>query len=120
MRLKAFAGSSAAVLSVCIAPLAWAQQEPAGESVVVSGSITERNILEAAHAISVVGRQDIRQAGPMINASEALQRLPGIVANNRSNFAQDLQISSRGFGARAGFRGAWPAHRGRRHSRQRA
>lgn len=75
----------------------------ASESVVVSGSLTERAILDAPHAISVVDRSEIRQAGPMINISEALQRLPGIVANNRSNFAQDLQISSRGFGARAGF-----------------
>lgn len=37
------------------------------------------------------------------NLSEPLQRLPGIVALNRENYAQDLQISSRGFGARAQF-----------------
>lgn len=73
------------------------------EPVVVSGSLIERTALEAPYAISVVDREQIRLSGPMINASEALQRLPGIVANNRSNFAQDLQISSRGFGARAGF-----------------
>lgn len=78
--------------------------EPApAEPVVISGSLVERTVLEAPYAISVIDRQEIRQAGAMINASEALQRLPGIVANNRSNFAQDLQISSRGFGARAGF-----------------
>ncbi len=70
---------------------------------VISGSLLERALLETPYAISVVDRQDLRSAGPMINASEALQRVPGLVANNRSNFAQDLQISSRGFGARAGF-----------------
>lgn len=37
------------------------------------------------------------------NVSEPLQRLPGILALNRQNYAQDLQISSRGFGARAAF-----------------
>ncbi|UAW98545.1 TonB-dependent receptor [Halopseudomonas nanhaiensis] len=37
------------------------------------------------------------------NVSESLQRLPGIVALNRQNYAQDLQISSRGFGSRAQF-----------------
>lgn len=37
------------------------------------------------------------------NLSEPLQRLPGIVALNRENYAQDLQVSSRGFGARAQF-----------------
>ncbi|WP_185268837.1 TonB-dependent receptor plug domain-containing protein, partial [Halopseudomonas xiamenensis] len=35
------------------------------------------------------------------NLSESLQRVPGLVALNRQNYAQDLQISSRGFGARA-------------------
>ncbi len=39
----------------------------------------------------------------MINLSESLVRVPGIVALNRWNYAQDLQISSRGFGARATF-----------------
>lgn len=37
------------------------------------------------------------------NLSESLQRVPGLVAVNRQNYAQDLQISSRGFGARAAF-----------------
>ena len=39
----------------------------------------------------------------MINSSEGLARVPGLVVANRSNCAQDLQISSRGFDARAGF-----------------
>ena len=29
--------------------------------------------------------------------------MPGLVAQNRQNYAQDLQISSRGFGARSAF-----------------
>src|SRR5690606_33383658 len=37
------------------------------------------------------------------NLSESLQRVPGLVALNRQNYAQDLQISSRGFGARSQF-----------------
>ncbi len=39
----------------------------------------------------------------MVNLSESLARVPGLVVNNRHNYAQDLQISSRGFGARAAF-----------------
>lgn len=78
-------------------------EAPRAEPVVISGSLIERTVLDAPYAISVIDQQDIRAAGAMINASEALQRLPGLVANNRSNFAQDLQISSRGFGARSGF-----------------
>jgi iron complex outermembrane receptor protein len=38
-----------------------------------------------------------------VNLSETLGRVPGLLAQNRQNYAQDLQISSRGFGARATF-----------------
>ena len=37
------------------------------------------------------------------NLSESLQRVPGLEALKRQNYAQDLQISSRGFGARSQF-----------------
>jgi iron complex outermembrane receptor protein len=35
--------------------------------------------------------------------SESLWRVPGLTVANRNNYAQDLQISSRGYGARASF-----------------
>ncbi len=38
-----------------------------------------------------------------MNLSESLGRVPGIFVQNRQNYAQDLQISSRGFGARSTF-----------------
>lgn len=94
------------------AALAWptlllAQQVPAAdnslEPVVISGSTRERRVLEAPYAIGVVGETAIRSAGPMINLSEAMAQVPGVLVANRNNYAQDLQISSRGFGARAGF-----------------
>lgn len=46
---------------------------------------------------------DLRPQSLGANVSESLQRVPGVVALNRQNYAQDLQISSRGFGARAQF-----------------
>lgn len=39
----------------------------------------------------------------MVNLSEALDRVPGLTVNLRNNYAQDLQLSSRGFGARSTF-----------------
>ena len=75
----------------------------AQQTIVVIGSATTRAAHDAPFAISVVDRDEIRRAGPMINASEALVRVPGLVASNRSNYSQDLQVSSRGFGARATF-----------------
>ena len=90
-----------------LAPLpTWGQAaQPASQSgtIVITGSLRGQAVLEAPYAISAVGREDLRSAGAMINLSEALARVPGLVVANRNNYAQDLQISSRGFGARAGF-----------------
>lgn len=72
-------------------------------AVVVTGSVSERALEAAPYAASIVDADTLRQAGPMVNLSEALARVPGITANNRQNYAQDLQLSSRGFGARAPF-----------------
>lgn len=75
----------------------------AAEQIVITGSIAEREALDAPYAIGSVDREALRTSGPQINLSEALVRVPGLNAANRSNFAQDLQISSRGYGARATF-----------------
>jgi len=53
-----------------------------------------------------VDRVDVKALGvglPLVDLSEVLSRVPGIVVQNRQNFAQDTQISARGFGARASF-----------------
>ncbi|MEY3251760.1 MAG: hypothetical protein RL227_733, partial [Pseudomonadota bacterium] len=75
----------------------------ATERVIISASGAELRAFDAPHAASVVGADELRTGGPMINLSESLSRVPGLVANNRSNYAQDLQLGSRGFGARASF-----------------
>ena len=71
--------------------------------VVISGSGIERRAFDTPHSISVIDAKDLRSAGPMVNLSETLNQVPGLVANLRNNYAQDQQISSRGFGARATF-----------------
>ncbi len=71
--------------------------------VVVTGSRAEAASFDMPAAIDVVGREQIATGQPRVNASEALIAVPGVVANNRQNYAQDLQISSRGFGARSAF-----------------
>lgn len=38
-----------------------------------------------------------------VNLTETLKGVPGLQLNNRENYAQDLQISMRGFGARSTF-----------------
>ena len=73
------------------------------DAITVTGTRVERPSLEIPAAVDRVEAEDIRFARPMINLSESLGRVPGISVQNRQNYAQDLQISSRGFGARSTF-----------------
>jgi iron complex outermembrane receptor protein len=73
------------------------------DTVVVTSQRTRQSEFDSAAAISAVTRDDIEQAGPQVNLSEALARVPGISVLNRQNYAQDLQLSIRGFGARSTF-----------------
>jgi len=71
--------------------------------VVVSATRVGHTIFDMPAAIDVIDATRIRDGQPRVNASEALAAVPGLVAQNRQNYAQDLQISSRGFGARSAF-----------------
>nr|WP_315402357.1 TonB-dependent receptor [uncultured Duganella sp.] len=73
------------------------------EVVVVSATRVGHTVFDMPAAIDVVDAARINDAQARVNASEALVAVPGLVAQNRQNYAQDLQISSRGFGARSTF-----------------
>lgn len=74
-----------------------------GETLVVSATRLPRPVLSLPAAVDTISRGAIREGNPQVNLSETLNRVPGIVVQNRQNYAQDLQVSSRGFGARASF-----------------
>ncbi|MBW6087799.1 Plug domain-containing protein [Escherichia coli] len=63
--------------------------------------------LDTPAAVSVVDGEEMRLATPRINLSESLTGVPGLQVQNRQNYAQDLQLSIRGFGSRStyGIRG---------------
>lgn len=73
------------------------------DGVVVSASRSEQRSFDAPAAIAEVSRNEIESGGPQVNLSESLSRVPGLTILNRQNYAQDLQISIRGFGARSAF-----------------
>lgn len=54
-------------------------------------------------ALSVVQVDPASAGRPGVNFSEVLAGVPGILARDRQNYAQDEQISIRGFGSRATF-----------------
>jgi iron complex outermembrane receptor protein len=70
---------------------------------VVTGVPSPRPESQMPASIGVVDTDDLHVARPGFSLAESLERIPGIVANDRQNYAQDLQIQSRGFGARSSF-----------------
>jgi iron complex outermembrane receptor protein len=71
--------------------------------IVVTATRTAERAFELPVAIDTVGADEIQRGQLQINLSESLQRVPGISIQSRWNYAQDLQLSIRGFGARANF-----------------
>ncbi len=88
------------------------------EEVVVSATRIPTDITDLPFAVGRVGREEIQFARQQLGLDEALATIPGLFFQNRYNFAQDLRIAIRGFGARANFgiRGI-PPHRPPRSSR---
>jgi iron complex outermembrane receptor protein len=85
---------------------AQAQTDPAPatlDPVVVTATRRAERSFDVPASIDVIDGSTIRDGQPAINISEPLVRVPGVFAANRNNYAQDVQVSSRGFGARATF-----------------
>ncbi|HET7731463.1 MAG TPA: TonB-dependent receptor [Usitatibacter sp.] len=89
-----------AAILAAFAPSAFAQQQ---ETVVVTATRLPQAGFDVPAAVDAIDGRVIREGNPQVNLSETLNRVPGIVVQNRQNYAQDLQISSRGFGARSTF-----------------
>lgn len=71
--------------------------------VTVTATRSAERLFDVPASADVIDGTTIRDGQPGINLSESLVRVPGIFAANRNNYAQDLQLSSRGYGARATF-----------------
>jgi iron complex outermembrane receptor protein len=91
-------------LVACAAGLAassaFAQQQ---DTITLSTTRLPQPGYELPAAIDAVDARTIREDNPQVNLSESLNRVPGLNVQNRQNYAQDLQVSSRGFGARSTF-----------------
>ena len=58
---------------------------------------------DLAGSVDRVEGEDMRRDALQVNLSESLGAVPGLQLQNRQNYAQDLQLSVRGFGARSTF-----------------
>ena len=63
----------------------------------------ERALLQSPAAVSQVDEEDLQTARQQLQLDETLQRVPGLFFQNRYNFAQNLRLAIRGFGARSPF-----------------
>ena len=93
----------AMLLAGSVAPAVHAQLASAAEPIVVSASRRPEPLWDTPAALSLISSDQMDGAGVRVQAAEALQRLPGMLAVDRGNYAQDPQLAVRGFGARAAF-----------------
>src|SRR6266436_7537589 len=93
-------GRRVAATLLALAPACAVAQE---DVVVISATRVPQPSLEIPASVDRIYADEIREGRPQVNLSESLGRVPGISVQNRQNYAQDLQIQSRGFGARSTF-----------------
>lgn len=92
-----------AALPALLLPLIAAAQAADEQTMVVTAAPTMVSELDTPAAVSVVNGDEMRQAAPRVNLSESLGAVPGLQVQNRQNYAQDLQLSIRGFGSRSTY-----------------
>ncbi|HZE61573.1 MAG TPA: TonB-dependent receptor, partial [Burkholderiales bacterium] len=93
---KKLGGLALAAASAC----ATAQEH---DAIVVTATRVSQSALDIPASVDRIYGDEIREDHALVNLSESLGRVPGIAVQNRQNYAQDLQIQSRGFGARSTF-----------------
>src|SRR5512146_1019024 len=85
-------------------PTAWAQSADNAPLVLDPVTVTATRHAERAFgvpaSVDTIDARAIHDGQPQVQLSETLVRIPGVCAANRQKYAQDVQVSSRGFGAR--------------------
>jgi iron complex outermembrane receptor protein len=91
------------LLSLFASTSAFADEIKQLSPTVVTATRYETNSFDLPLSIDAVTGSEIRDARTGANLSEIAPRIPGVVINYRSTAAQELSISTRGFGARSQF-----------------
>ena len=97
--------SKSLIALTSLAPaFAWAQTAPVElDRVQVTATHAPAAARDVPASVSVIDRDDGRTDSLGAALSERLTTVPGLLARDRRNYAQDEQISIRGFGTRASF-----------------
>jgi iron complex outermembrane receptor protein len=75
----------------------------AADPVVITGTRVDRRPFDVPASVDRIDGEWLRHNRLGLNLTETLGLLPGVTARDRQNWAQDVQISIRGFGARSTF-----------------
>jgi iron complex outermembrane receptor protein len=98
---------AAACLLLHAALPAHAQEQPATagalREITVSTPRGEVAPFNVPGSVDRIDGSEMRDSRLQVNLSESLGAVPGLQVQNRLNYAQDLQLSIRGFGARSTF-----------------
>ena len=98
----AFWGLAGAVALLADSEIAGAA-EPALSEVVVTATRIGVSSFDVPAAISRVSGEQLRNDSLGVNLADDVATVPGLLARNRNNYAQDQQISIRGIGANSAF-----------------
>lgn len=91
------------LLSLFVSTSAFSEDIKTLSPTVVTATRYETNSFDLPLSIDAVTGSEVRDARMGANLSEIAPRIPGVVINYRSTAAQELSISTRGFGARSQF-----------------
>lgn len=73
------------------------------DSVYITATRIRQIVTEAPYAVSILQPDFIIKGQQRLSLKEALDYIPGVFIMNAENYAQDLRISVRGYGARSAF-----------------
>ncbi|HEX3915297.1 MAG TPA: TonB-dependent receptor [Steroidobacteraceae bacterium] len=96
-------GATVLTCILCAPPPVRAAGTPELESLVVTATRIAETSRDLPVSIDRIDDETIRRGQLQVNLSESLLTVPGVSAQSRQNYAQDLQLSVRGFGARSSF-----------------
>ena len=103
-RIAAYGRLLSLTTALACAPVAAQDGQPGElEEIVVYATRIPTDLTDLPFAASQVTGDQVQRARQQLGLDESLARVPGLFFQNRYNFAQDLRIAIRGFGARANF-----------------
>lgn len=98
--------SCSGLVAILLMPPALRAQSESDEAITldtIEVMAAKRPLSRFPGSITVVDSAPLHEGQRRVSLSESLLRVPGVTVLDRQNYAQDLQVQSRGFGARSTF-----------------